>query len=174
MATAWQKSAWPAGVWRHWLTDRGSLTRRLQSLYPRFGVARLEQRMTAPHLDEVAPLGLYPGHLALVREVLLKNDGTPLVFAHSVIPPTGLKGPWAGLAGLGNRPLGAALFSNPRVARHALEYKRVDRRHPLYRHAVPHVDAPPRALWARRSLFSLENHPILVTEVFLPALLEPR
>ncbi len=126
MATAWQKSAWPAGVWRHWLTDRGSLTRRLQSLYSGFGVARLEQRMTAPHLDEVAPLGLYPGHLALVREVLLKNDGTPLVFAHSVIPPTG------------------------------------------------HVDAPPRALWARRSLFSLENHPILVTEVFLPALLEPR
>jgi chorismate--pyruvate lyase len=50
----------------------------------------------------------------------------------------------------------------------------VDRRHPLYRHAAVHVDAPPRALWARRSLFSLENHPILVTEVFLPALLEPR
>jgi hypothetical protein len=104
MATAWQKSAWPAGVWRHWLTDRGSLTRRLQSLYPGFGVARLAQRMSAPHLDEVAPLGLYPGRLALVREVLLKNGGTPLVFAHSVIPPAGLKGPWAGLAGLGNRP----------------------------------------------------------------------
>jgi chorismate--pyruvate lyase len=130
--------------------------------------------MAAPHLDEVAPLGLYPGHLALVREVLLKNAGTPLVFAHSVIPPDGLKGPWAGLAGLGNRPWAppcSAIRASPATPWNTSGWTGAIR---SIATRPGHVDAPPRALWARRSLFSLENHPILVTEVFLPALLEPR
>jgi chorismate--pyruvate lyase len=174
MTTEWLTSAWSAGPWRHWLTDRGSLTRRLQLLCPRFRVERLMQCMARPNQDEYALLGLYPGHNALVREVLLKDADQPLVFAHSIIPLAGLRGPWAALSGLGNRPLGAALFSNPRIGRLALEFKRVDRRHSLYRDAARHVAEPPRALWARRSLFSLENQPILVTEVFLPATLRLR
>lgn len=174
MTSEWLTAAWWAGDWRPWLTDRGSLTRRLQGFCPGFRVQRLKQGMATPHRDETLPLGLFPGHLAVIREVLLKDVDTPLVFAHSVIPTAGIKGPWASLTGLGNRPLGAALFSNPRIARHALEYKRVDRRHPLYRGAAAHLAGPPRFLWARRSLFSLEQHPILVTEVFLPATLELR
>jgi len=107
----------------------------------------------------------------MIREVLLLNSETPLVFAHSVIPLDGLVGPWAGLAGLGNRPLGAALFTNPRIQRQVLEYQHLDRRHSLYRDAARHIASPPSTLWARRSLFALQNHPILVTEVFLPATL---
>lgn len=174
MTTEWLASAWRAGPWRHWLTDHGSLTRRLQRLAPAFRVVCLRQGPGMPHRDESAALGLAAGRHALIREVLLMNADTPLVFAHSVIPFSGLAGPWAALTGLGNRPLGAALFSNPRVARHALEFKRVDRRHPLYRGAARHVVMPPRALWARRSRFSLDDHPILVTEVFLPATLRLR
>lgn len=172
MTTEWLASAWSAGAWRPWLTDRGSLTQRLQARSPRFRVERLSQGLARPHRDECAPLGLIPGRVAMVREVLLKNGDTPLVFAHSVIPQSGLAGPWTRLAGLGNRPLGAALFSNPRIDRHALEFKQVDRRHPLYRLAAPHAARAPASLWARRSLFSLAGHPILVTEVFLPATLE--
>jgi chorismate--pyruvate lyase len=171
MTTEWLASAWPAGSWRTWLTDHGSLTRRLQAHAPRFRVERLSQAIGRPHRDEGHMLGLPPRHHALIREVLLKDADTPLVFAHSVIPLDGLVGPWTALAGLGNKPLGAALFSNPRVGRHALEYKRVDRRHPLYAGAARHLAEPPRALWARRSRFTLEDHPILVTEVFLPATL---
>lgn len=172
MATQWLTSAWQAGAWRHWLTDRGSLTRRLQEACPDFRVDRLKQTLGRPNLDECKTLGLFPGRLAMVREVLLLNAETPLVFAHSVIPLAGLSGPWAGLAGLGNRPLGAALFTNPRIQRQALEYQHLDRRHSLYCNAVRHLAKPPRTLWARRSLFSLANQPILVTEVFLPATLQ--
>ncbi len=168
MTTDWLDSAWLAGPWRHWLTDHGSLTRRLRRLAPAFRVRRLVQGTAMPHRDEFAALGLAPGRNAVIREVLLLNADTPLVFAHSVIPFSGLLGPWAALTGLGNRPLGEALFSNPRVGRHPLEYKRLDRRHPLYRGAVRHLAEAPRALWARRSRFTLEEHPILVTEVFLP------
>ena len=172
MATQWLTSAWQAGAWRHWLTDRGSLTRRLQQACPAFRVMRLQQAPGRPNLDECATLGLFPGRLAVIREVLLLNADSPLVFAHSVIPFDSLIGPWAGLAGLGNRPLGAALFTNPRIQRQALEYQHLDRRHSLYRDAARHLVAPPRTLWARRSLFALDAHPILVTEVFLPATLQ--
>ena len=172
MTTEWLTSAWPAGLWRRWLVDRGSLTRRLQARCPRFRLRRLSQGITRPNRDEYATLGLYPGRVALVREVLLMDGEVPLVFAHSVIPLPGLKGPWADLSGLGNKPLGAALFGNPCVGRHALEFKRLDRRHPLYRQAAAQIDGLPRRLWARRSPFSLDGHPILVTEVFLPATLE--
>lgn len=171
MTTEWLASAWPAGAWRHWLTDHGSLTRRLQRLAPAFRVRRLRQGSGVPHADECAVLRLAPGRRAVIREVLLLNADTPLVFAHSVIPFSGLAGPWAALTGLGNRPLGEALFSNPRVGRHPLEFKRIDRRHPLYRAAVRHLPRPPRTLWARRSPFTLEGHAILVSEVFLPDLL---
>ncbi|OYY93069.1 MAG: hypothetical protein B7Y41_13210 [Hydrogenophilales bacterium 28-61-23] len=173
MATRWLTSAWQAGAWRHWLTDRGSLTRRLQQACPDFRVARLKQSTGRPNLDECAALGLFPGRRAMIREVLLLSKDTPLVFAHSVIPLAGLAGPWAGLAGLGNRPLGAALFTNPRIQRQALEFQHLDRRHSLYRAAARHLPETPRTLWARRSLFALHNSPILVTEVFLPATLQP-
>ncbi len=172
MTTDWLTSAWQAGAWRHWLTDRGSLTRRLQQACPAFRVLRLRQAPGRPNLDECAVLNLLPGRQAVIREVLLLNADAPLVFAHSVIPLHSLTGPWAGLAGLGNRPLGAALFTNPRIRRLALQYRHLDRRHPLYRAAAVHLSTPPRTLWARRSSFALANHPILVTEVFLPATLQ--
>lgn len=172
MASEWLTSAWQAGEWRHWLTHRGSLTRRLQLACPAFRVQRLKQALGRPNLDECHTLDLFPGRLAMIREVLLLDAATPLVFAHSVIPLAGLAGPWAGLSGLGNRPLGAALFTNPRIQRQALEYQHLDQRHSLYRAAARHLDTPPRTLWARRSLFALQNQPILVTEVFLPATLQ--
>jgi chorismate--pyruvate lyase len=134
-------------------------------------VQRLSQRLALPIRDEYRPLGLRPARLALVREVLLLCGDTPLVFAHSVAPRASLRGPWAALRGLGHRPLGAALFADPRIQRHPLECRLLDRRHPLYRRAIRHLDHPPASLWARRSRFTLHGASLMVTEVFLPATL---
>ena len=81
-----------------------------------------------------------------------------------------LSGAWRGLRGLGKRPLAEALFTDPLVARRTLEYVRIDSRHPLGRRArrLFGRDFPP--LWARRSRFVKRGRPLLVTEVFLPAL----
>ncbi len=171
----WLTTLTGANPYRHWLQIPGSLTRALMHRSPGFNVVRLRQELALPGLDELAGLGLRRGRLALVREVLLRNGEAPLVFAHSVIPRPGLAGPWVGLAGLGDRPLGATLFANPRIRRRPLAFRRLDPRHPLFRRAIVHMADPAAAmgtLWARRSLFSLETHPILVTEVFLPAVLE--
>jgi chorismate--pyruvate lyase len=86
-----------------------------------------------------------------------------------------MRGIWLGLRRLGNKPLGAALFSDPKVTRTPLEYKKINRQHALYRQAIKYLVEPPKDLWARRSVFQLNSvfnrHVIMVTEVFLPNIL---
>jgi chorismate--pyruvate lyase len=159
------------GPWRHWLTDHGSLTRRLQAHCRNFRVQRLSQLVGRPYLDEIAPLGMARQQQALIREVLLLCGDTPLIFAHTVIPLDNLRGPWQNLDGLGHHSLGATLFANPRIKRFPLEYCQLNPRQPLFRTAAAHINKPAGTVWARRSLFALEQRPIQVTEVFLPAVL---
>ncbi|MDN5836992.1 MAG: chorismate lyase, partial [Nitrosospira sp.] len=51
-------------------------------------------------------------------------------------------------------------------------FKKLNSVHPLFRRACRKLQAKPPGLWARRSLFSLQGQSILVTEVFLPSILE--
>ena len=69
------------------------------------------------------------------------------------------------------RPLGAALFADPRVARQSLRFRQVRRGHELYDAARRRLDVDSAVLWARRSLFVFRGSRLLVTEVFLPAIL---
>lgn len=156
---------------RRWLLDRGSLTYRIQQRCNRFRVELLSQRIAAVGWDERAIIGARPGAQCVVREVSLNCGPQPVIFAHSVVEPRTLRGPWHALMTLGARPLGAALFANPRVARYPLHFHQLNRRHQLYRRAAELLEQPPAGLWARRSLFVLRQSRLLVTEVFLPAIL---
>jgi chorismate--pyruvate lyase len=168
----WLKIPMNSGAYRHWLVDGGSLTRRLQRRCPDFFVERMRQLDARPNVDETQLLCATPRRLALLREVRLHCGGKPVVFAHSILPHKSLRGPWLGLAHLGNRPLGGQLFANPKVVRTPLEYKKLHRHHPLHRRATAHLQSPPEAIWARRSVFRLGAVAILVTEVFLPQVLK--
>ena len=162
-----------------WLRDRNSLTARLQNRGT-FDVRVLRQGLAVPTFDEAVALGIRRKRLAWVREVALYCDGKPVVFAHTVLPyrPRGPMTGW--LARLGNRSLGALLFSHPGFARGPLRSKRIDRRHALYAPAIAAMhleqkaaqpaDATPAILWARRSGFSFGRQTVLVTEVFSPTL----
>lgn len=154
--------------------DRGSLTARIQSRCDAFRVELISQRPGRIDRDETFLLPSQRRGIALVREVYLYCRRTPVVFAHSVIVRRALRGPWRRLAGLGTRPLGAALFADPRVRRHPLHQRKLNAHHELYRRACAELDQKPPYLWARRSLFALHKSPILVTEVFLPAILKLR
>ena len=164
----------PAGAdtqLRRWLLDRGSLTRRIQLHCAAFGLKVLSQRRAPVRHDEYAVLGAPAGARCVVREVSLNCGGTPVVFAHSAVAPHTLKGAWRMLSALGARPLGAALFADPRVKRYPLRFRQLGCADALYRRACELVEEAPRILWARRSLFVLRGSPLLVTEVFLPAIL---
>lgn len=149
-----------------WLRDTGSLTQRIVQRCEHFSVRNMRTGFARIVLDESALLGIKPKQLAWSREVYLCADGKPVVFAHSAC--AGLGGAWHALRALGNRPLGALLFSHPQVIRLPLHYQALHPHHPLYRRATAQLPEPPPRLWARRSLFYLHNEALLVTEVFLP------
>ncbi len=159
---------------RHWLLDRGSLTRRIQLRCDRFRVAVMSQRIAAVDRDECAVIGVRAGAHCVVREVSLNCGQRPVVYAHSVAAVRALRGPWRMLSTLGARPLGSALFADPCIRRHALRFRQLNPRHELYRRACELLERPPACLWARRSLFVRRGSRLLVTEVFLPAILELR
>jgi chorismate--pyruvate lyase len=158
---------------RGWLSDRGSLTRRLKARHADFRVSPVARGFAQPFLDEALALRLSPKAQAYVRDVLLMGGGHTRVFAHSVLPRASLRGGWCGITRLGTRPLGEALFTDPRVRRLGLTIRRLDARHPLYRAARRHTGFTVHHLWARRSVFCLNGRPLLVTEVFLPPIDAP-
>jgi chorismate--pyruvate lyase len=155
-----------------WLRDHGSLTQRIQQRCNRFAVCNLRSGLARIAFDESALLGIAPHRLAWSREVFLYADDQPVVFAHSACAQAHLRGAWAEVRGLGNKPLGALLFSHPLVERQPLHYRALRAHHPLYQRATAILGNAPGRLWARRSLFYLHGAPLLVTEVFLPGILK--
>jgi len=159
-----------------WLHDHGSLTQRIQQHCEKFAVRPLRSGLARIAYDESALLGIAPKQLAYSREVFLYANDQAVVFAHSTCASKHLHGAWAALAGLGNKPLGAMLFTHPLVERRPLHFKALRSQHPLYQSALYQkawaVAALPSSLWARRSLFYLHGAPLLVTEVFLPGILK--
>lgn len=159
------------GGFYDWLVHVGSLTARIRSRCSDFRVRLVAQDRRVPFGDELAPLGLRAGESAWVREVLLLSGDTPLVFAHTVLPPANARGAWRLLAGLGTKPLGELLFTDPLIARAALRYARLDRRCAMHARAAAACGVQADTLWARRSLFRRDGRSILVSEVFLPEIL---
>lgn len=142
-----------------WLLEQGSLTRRLKSLCGHsFKVKLMDQRWGRPLHDESRRLGLRNGQRAIIREVALCSEKTPLILARSVIPARTLKGVDRRLGKLGTRPLGQILFSHPQLKRVSMEFSTL---------AIPGR----QPLWGRRSLYSLgHQHTLLVAEFFTPEL----
>lgn len=172
----WLKKPIQAYNLQLWLIDNGSLTARLQQHFSKFAVHPTTVKYAKLTQDEAALLRQPNYQVALIREVLLMGNNQPVVFAHSVLPRASLRGAWNGLGKIGNRPLGATLFANPKVKRTTLSYKKLTPNHVLFQHATRHLTQNPDVrkppyLWARRSIFSLSCASIMVTEVFLPQLL---
>jgi len=161
---------------RDWLTDTVSLTMKLTARSEQFRVRRLRQERGLCLADEFAAVELPRRRLVQEREVLLQCDGRPVVFAHTIVPLDATTYDWPFFGTLGERSLGTTLFGDPRVTRGALQYARLCRQHPLVRRASAALGgADFRApLFARRCLYRRRRGVLLVTELFLPAILNLR
>ena len=152
-----------------WLAADGSLTAHIRRVGHDFAVRRLVQRCMSALPEEAALLRHRQG--ATVREVLLMEGDVPLVFAHSVTSHRHTSGPWRTLCGLGSRPLAELLFADRSVIRQPLHYRAVTAVDPLGQRILKALPQSKFPLWARRSAFYKDDAPLLVTEVFLPAIL---
>lgn len=146
----------PDPALRDWLLDNGSLTRQLQYLSDGdFKVQVLAegwQRCAALPLVSCFPSALL-SRAMWTRQVVLWGHGEPWVVAHTLVPVSSLRGSLRRLTVLGDTPLGAFLFNQRKVRRGSMEIARP-------RDGIP----------GRRSLFHVEQRPLLVAEFFLPAL----
>jgi chorismate--pyruvate lyase len=161
----------PAGL-SNWLLDSGSLTRKVIQACGQhcFRVRLLHQGWGSPLNSERRLLRSRRGVTMLVREVELLCNEVPWVFARTLIPATSLQRSVKRLSQLGERPLGAVLFSDPNVQRGVTQFARLQAKHPLFMAACTHVDEMPETLWGRRTLFTLSGRPLLVNEIFLPGI----
>ena len=160
---------------RHWLTGGGSLTNKLKAHSSAFRVQCLHQRTAICLSDETAAIGLHRPGRVWEREVLLRCDNTPVVFAHTVVPMSATATDWPLFSALGERSLGSTLFGDPQVRRGVLEFARLREGHPLItraRVALGITGQPEQILYARRCLYRRHQGTLLVTEVFLPSVLD--
>ena len=166
-----------APAMRAWLRAKGSLTARLTAHSDAFRVQRLHQRTALCLADEARTIGLARPGRVWEREVLLRCDDVPVVFAHTVVPMSASAADWPLFNALGERSLGSTLFYDPQVQRGELEFARLRAGHPLVQRARAalggHAPDNDDAIYhARRCLYRRHRGVLLVTEVFLPSVLE--
>ena len=158
-----------------WLITPGSLTARLVASSDAFRVRRLHQHSAVCLADEAAAIGLARPQRVWEREVLLMCDGKPAVFGHTVVPTSANATDWPLFSALGERSLGSTLFYDPLVRRGQLEFARLSAEHPLVRRAHAALgrqgDTNNNIYYARRCVYRRRQGLLLVTEVFLPAVL---
>jgi len=156
-----------------WLFDPSSLTARLirhchNRRDGRFSVRLLQQSMRTPTLDECETLNIKHRRAAIIREVKLYCDDTALVYARTVIPKSTLTGKQRAYGNLGNRPLGAMLFADRSMRREQVMVSSLRPGDALYEK----TGAGGQVVWGRRSVFYVGGKPLLVSEYFLPSLVE--
>lgn len=152
-----------------WLFDPASLTARLkQKCTAGFRVEVLSQAIQKPRLDEFRVLGVETGSYALVRQVRLCCGHACWVYARTVIPFSTLKGKQRIYANLGTRPLGAMLFADRTMKRDEVMVTSLTGSQLPSGLGLAQDDV----VWGRRSVFRVAGRPLLVSEYFLPALLE--
>ncbi|WP_019895247.1 chorismate--pyruvate lyase family protein [Hydrogenovibrio halophilus] len=143
----------PTRSLRPWLTDRGSLTQNLRRLCSNLSVAVMDEGDQRPTWQEAMALKLGPERRCWVRTVRLHCHGQTWVYARTVIPDLRPGNPWYSLKQLGNQPLGEVLFNTPNLVRSGFQLARTQANG-----------------FARQSLFSNADTPLLLTEVLTDTL----
>jgi chorismate--pyruvate lyase len=151
-----------------WLAEPGLLTSRVRAQCGASARLRLLRLEPAPLDPAIAHRLGVDDAMCLLREIEFTCGARRWVFAQSVFPESTVRRhPW--LRDLGERGLGESLSAVDDVRREPLEYQELRTGHPLARAALPEsTDAV--SVWARRAVYRLGGPPILVQEVFLPAL----
>jgi len=154
---------------RPWLIGKGLLTLRMKAVCgERFALRLVDQwtgLLTAAHKSALR----IPDNAGLFRDVEMCCGGQVWVFAQTIMPDSTLCAhPW--LAELGDSALGETLSDLSGLERSSYEYAWLPVEEPVTARALRDADVKPAGLWARRWRVSLRSAPLLLQELFLPAL----
>ena len=138
-----------------WLTEEGSLTERLKTEF-----------------DDVKVEVIYEGVYLLdknfyVREVLLKSNNSPKIFARTLIKIEDLQAEWSSLKNLGDQSLATILFNSPDIKKTSVFYKELFLDDSMFAHINALSPIDKKSLWARRSSWEKQGTYLEVLEIFL-------
>lgn len=154
---------------RPWLIGQGLLTLRMQAVCgARFALRLIDQwtgLLSAAHKSVLRS----PDNAGLFRDLEMSHGENVWVFEQTLIPDSTLCAhPW--LAELGDAALGETLSGLSGVERSSYEYAWLPVEDAVTARALRDAEVKPAGLWARRSRVSLRNAPLLMQELFLPAM----
>jgi chorismate--pyruvate lyase len=157
------------GHLRPWLIGKGLLTQRLKAVcgerYAHHLVDQWTGLLGGTHKSALRA----HDNAGLFRDVEMCCADQVWVFGQCVIPDSTLcLHPW--LAELGDSSLGETLSDLSGIERSSYEYAWLTVDDALTARALRNADLKPAGLWARRSRIGLRGAPLLVQEVFLPAI----
>jgi chorismate--pyruvate lyase len=173
MKTTWKKNLLAGRVpsdLSAWLSHKGSFMQRLKKYGVNTAVIHvLNQSWQYPTPEESEVLKIKPRQLALVREVLIESPASAKwMVARTVLPRATITGKEQQLARLKNRSLGSVLFKDPRLQRGEFELSCLRRGSAWYQKIVTLLALEAEEFWARRSVFTLNQKSLLLTEIFSP------
>ncbi|OGT31753.1 MAG: hypothetical protein A3E87_02095 [Gammaproteobacteria bacterium RIFCSPHIGHO2_12_FULL_35_23] len=155
---------------REWLTNKGSLTKRLQEVdAEHFSINLLSEAWKPIEQEEQSLLKVTQDELVKIRQVYLCCFNQPWVFGKTLISEKLANNPELNLNKLGNNSIGSLLFAKKAV-RSEFEFCLLSAKDILYQQAIMNLTVKCENLWTRRSVFTLYNQSILIYEVFLPDL----
>ena len=154
---------------RPWLIGKGLITLRMKAACgERFALRLVDQWTGLLTPAHKAALGT-ADNAGLFRDVEMCCGEQVWVFAQSVIPDSTLCAhPW--IAELGDTALGETLGDLSGLERSSYEYAWLPVEEPVTARALRDAEIKPAGLWARRSRVSLRSAPLLMQELFLPAI----
>jgi chorismate--pyruvate lyase len=154
---------------RSWLIGKGLLTLRLKAICgERFSLRLVDQWSGLLSDAHRAALPATDG-AGLFRDVEMCHGESVWVYEQTVMPDSTLCAhPW--LAELGDAALGETLSDLPWVERSPYEFAWLPGGHSVTARALRDAEIQPAGLWARRSRVWLRKAPLLVLELFLPAM----
>ena len=138
-----------------WLTEEGSLTERLKKEF-----------------DNVKVEVVYEGTHSIdkkfyVREVILKSNNSPKIFARTLVKQDDLQEAWSSLKHLGSHSLASILFNSPEIHKISVFYKKLTSDDHLFIHLNSFNLTNKKSIWARKSIWKREGAILELTEVFL-------
>lgn len=161
----------PAGQILHtikeWIEYPYSMTEAIQLHFPTSTLELLEGRL-GPLLADEGRFFNQNQQTFWTRHVLFKHKNNPLLLGRSItpIPPSNDTIQW--ITTLGSTPLGSRLFHQDNVTREKITPMQINESHPYLKITENHLNQSLPTLNARRSLFLIDTHPLLITEIFLP------
>jgi chorismate--pyruvate lyase len=154
---------------RPWLIGNGLLTLRLKAVCGEHFALRLVDQWTGLLTPAYQSALRTPDHAALFRDVEMFYGDKVWVFEQTVMPDSTLCAhPW--LAELGDSALGETLGDLSAVERSSFEYAWLPAADAVTSRALRDAELKPAGLWARRSRVLLRNAPLLIQELFFPAM----